>query len=296
MISALPVSGAWVPNTTEAHSERPRISFISASFTCPYPWPPSSGPRWQAHSPRSRTWCLSGSTMARNAGSSGWKARSPHSRSSGWTSSRTKVSIQSSCSWNAGSVEKSQAMLSVLRFGVAGKSEDAFADHVALDLTGPPGDGEAACGQRTLRPACGPAVHDGAVWAHHGQTELLDPLLVLGAQQLAQARPRAGVRAGQRAQRRPMGHERQGLRLGQQGTQPHCGGFGYTAVLARRLADQRLDPDAEGGTRGDRDAFVGQRHPGDAPPVVDVSDHAVVGHEHVVEEDLVEQRRPGQLA
>src|ERR1700691_2108875 len=34
-ISALPESGAWHPKTVGAKRERPRISFISASFTCP---------------------------------------------------------------------------------------------------------------------------------------------------------------------------------------------------------------------------------------------------------------------
>ncbi|MNC98343.1 hypothetical protein D3C83_162730 [compost metagenome] len=35
MISALPVSGAWQPNTEGAKCERPRISFIRPSLTCP---------------------------------------------------------------------------------------------------------------------------------------------------------------------------------------------------------------------------------------------------------------------
>ena len=35
MISALPVSGAWQPNTIGAHADRPRISLSSASFSCP---------------------------------------------------------------------------------------------------------------------------------------------------------------------------------------------------------------------------------------------------------------------
>ena len=34
-----------------AQSDRPRISLSSASFSWPYPCPPSSGPRWAAHSP-----------------------------------------------------------------------------------------------------------------------------------------------------------------------------------------------------------------------------------------------------
>lgn len=42
-ISALPASGAAVPNTVGAQVDRPRISFIRASLTWPYPCPPSSG-------------------------------------------------------------------------------------------------------------------------------------------------------------------------------------------------------------------------------------------------------------
>jgi hypothetical protein len=35
MISALPVSGACVPKTIDAHGERPMISFINESFSWP---------------------------------------------------------------------------------------------------------------------------------------------------------------------------------------------------------------------------------------------------------------------
>jgi hypothetical protein len=35
MISALPESGAWQPNTDGAQRDRPSSSFSNASFTCP---------------------------------------------------------------------------------------------------------------------------------------------------------------------------------------------------------------------------------------------------------------------
>ena len=46
----------------------------------------------------------------------------------------------------------------------------------------------------------------------------------------------------------------------------------------------------------DRHPLVAERRPGDRPALVDLADDVVVGHEHVVEEDLVEQRLAGDLA
>ena len=88
----------------------PRISCISPSLTCPKPWPPSSGGRCAAHSPRSLTRSCSGA-IARPKPSS---PSSSKTVSIGQTSSRTKSRIQSSCSWNSGSVEKSHAMPSII--------------------------------------------------------------------------------------------------------------------------------------------------------------------------------------
>src|ERR1700722_386014 len=108
MISALPVSGACVPKIVGPHDVRPKISFINASFICPSPSPPSSGPRWQAHSRCLRTSSLSGAMIRANVGSMGRSyTLSPQSASIGSTSSWTNVSIQSSFFWNSGSVSKS---------------------------------------------------------------------------------------------------------------------------------------------------------------------------------------------
>ncbi len=110
MISALPVSGAWHPNTMGAHDERPRISLSRASFSWPYPWPPRSDPRWVAHRPWRRTSSFKGSIASRRLPSSGVNCRCGNTRSSGSTSSRTKASAQSNFFWYSGSVSKSHAM------------------------------------------------------------------------------------------------------------------------------------------------------------------------------------------
>src|ERR1700729_2295640 len=122
MISALPVSGAWVPNTIGAHGLRPSISLISVSLTAPKPCPPSSGPRCGAHSPWSRTCCLSGSTNLRRSSLSGKNSQPPNITSSGSPSARTNSRIQSSFFANSGSVEKSHAISITPRSeGISGK-------------------------------------------------------------------------------------------------------------------------------------------------------------------------------
>ena len=55
---------------------------------------------------------------------------------------------------------------------------------------------------------CGAPLHGRPLGAEHGQAQLLDPLLVLGTQQLAQAGLGPGVGAGQRGQGGPVGHQR----------------------------------------------------------------------------------------
>src|SRR5215218_2365755 len=112
-ISELPESGAWLPNTDGANTDEPRISCMSPSLTWPKPCPPRSGGRCAAHSPRSLTCSLSGA-IARSKPS--WP-RSSKTVSIGQISSRTNSRIQSSCSWNSGSVEKSHAIAyRLLRF------------------------------------------------------------------------------------------------------------------------------------------------------------------------------------
>ena len=63
-----------------------------------------------------------------------------------------------------------------------------------------------------------------------------------------------------------------------------------------RHLEQLGDPGSEGPRLRQRHPLVGQRGPGDPPAAVDLADHAVVRHEHVVQEHLVEQRIAGDLA
>ena len=107
-ISELPESGAALPNATGANGLVPRISCMSPRRTCPKPWPPRSGGRCAAHSPRSLTCSCSGAiTRSKPA----WPSSSK-TGSIGQISSRTKLRIQSSCAWNSGGVEKSHAIRS----------------------------------------------------------------------------------------------------------------------------------------------------------------------------------------
>ena len=55
-------------------------------------------------------------------------------------------------------------------------------------------------------------------------------------------------------------------------------------------------PDPQGGVVRQRDPLVGEGVAGDLPAVARPADEAVVGNEDVVEEDLVEQCFPGDLA
>ena len=54
----LPLSGAWTPKIVIENMQRPMISDISASFSCPKPAPPSFGSRNAPHRPRSFTLLL----------------------------------------------------------------------------------------------------------------------------------------------------------------------------------------------------------------------------------------------
>src|SRR3954464_14249845 len=105
-ISELPESGAWLPHNEGANTDEPRISCMGPSLTGPRPWPPSAGGRCAAHRPRSLTCSLSGAIARSNPS---WPSSSK-TVSIGQISSRTNSRIQSSFSWNSGSVEKSHAM------------------------------------------------------------------------------------------------------------------------------------------------------------------------------------------
>ena len=169
--SELPESGAALPNTNGANGLEPRISCIRPSLTWPKPWPPRSGGRCAAHRPRSRTCSCSGA-IARTKPS--WPSSS-NTVSIGHTSSRTKSRIQSSCAWNSGSVEKSQAMRGILgpcwlsAAGCVQRSPDAW---IAVTA------GRAATARRRRERATWPGVRHG-------------PASVLAARRAARVRARS---------------------------------------------------------------------------------------------------------
>ena len=68
--------------------------------------------------------------------------------------------------------------------------------------------------------------------------------------------------------------------------------------VARRLdeREQSFQAEPERRSAAHEDALVGERGAGRPPTVVLGPDETVVGHEHVVEEDLVEHGVAGQLA
>src|SRR5205085_1596988 len=100
-------------------------------LTCPNPCPPSSGSRCAAHRPRSRTCsCTGASARISWSHSSSWLRVS-----SGQTSSRTTSRIQSRCSWNSGSVEKSHAIVRLLSVsGRARSLRPELLDHLVDPL------------------------------------------------------------------------------------------------------------------------------------------------------------------
>ena len=76
---------------------------------------------------------------------------------------------------------------------------------------------------------------------------------------------------------------------------PHRTG-GLSGPATGQRADQRLDPVAERRSRGHGDPLVGQGRAADAPAVPGLTDHGIVGHEDVGQEDLVEHGGAGELA
>ena len=140
----------------------------------------------------------------------------------------------------------------------------------------------------------------GALGAEQREAQLLRALVVLDAEQLAHAR--LGARAGAR---RPTG----GWSAGRGAATVCASATSAPSWSSRWVEPQRgrrrrgrptrpssasmPPPNDEPAAHGH--ALVGQRRAGERPAAVDLADHAVVGHEDVVEEDLVEHRQPGHL-
>ena len=114
-ISELPESGAWLPNALGANGRRAQDLVHEAELDLAEALAAELGRQVRGPQPAALDLLLQRRVDAR---------RAPADRaaetivSSGQISSRTKARIQSSCSWNSGSVEKSHAM-AVAVLGVA---------------------------------------------------------------------------------------------------------------------------------------------------------------------------------
>ena len=208
MISALPESGAWQPNTIGAQFDRPMISFISASFSWPYPRPPRSGPRWHAHRPAVLDLLLerTDDLLVHRVRAVVDEVRAEREVERLDTRSRTNSSIQSSCSWNSGSVEKSHAIWSSPGLGSSSGCDDHGVVADAL-LAGRQRRSRAASGGRSHRPAPTPRLRTTHDRRSGGRTHVRrahrTPALPTRARRPGRARPSTRPRSPRRRGGRP---------------------------------------------------------------------------------------------
>ena len=127
-------------------------------------------------------------------------------------------------------------------------------------------------------------------WTEQVDDELGGLLAGADAEQLRHRRLGSRLRPGERAQRRAQPEQR--ADGGQRDLLPHLD-------LRDRVVTEQLDRPLGGGTepeRPHRHALAGQRRTRQLPAVPRLADDVAVGDEHVVEEDLVEDRVAGRLA
>ncbi|SKX83721.1 Uncharacterised protein [Mycobacteroides abscessus subsp. abscessus] len=115
------------------------------------------------------------------------------------------------------------------------------------------------------------------------------------ADQLAHARYRARIVAGQPTRNRERVEDTSDVRVGDEITQPCQLACGQLPTQRVDLTQQRVHLLAESRTTH-RHTFVGECRTSQPPAAVDLTDHALVGHEHVVEKNLVEVGLTRQLA
>jgi len=114
--------------------------------------------------------------------------------------------------------------------------------------------------------------------------------------QLAHGRRRPGVAAARHRTRDPVVEHRKPQALGQPRPDLVEHHRIRDSAAGSRGGEQPLGVLAEPGAADHRGSFGRQRRPRDPPAVARRADHAVVGHEHLVKEHLVEHRPPGDLA
>jgi hypothetical protein len=166
-------------------------------------------------------------------------------------------------------------------------------NHVALHLAGTARDRQAASGQEAHAPPVGVTGQRRTLATEQLHAELLHPLLVLGGSELAQAGLGTALAAGQHPHRGAHAEQRERLRLGDEVTGPVEGDLVDVAV--REQLQDAFHPDAERRAARHRHPLVGERRTRQPPAVVDLTHQAVGRHEDVVEEDLIEHRRAGEL-
>ena len=138
-------------------------------------------------------------------------------------------------------------------------------------------------------------VADRGVGPERGHPELGVALPGAHRQQLGDRRRRHRVAAGQRQQRRAHVEHLGGVALGDQ-----LAGAVLRDLVELPVANE-LDELVEVGQErrlaaADRHPLGGQRVAADLPAPVDLAEHQLVGHEHVIDEHGVEHRAAGELA
>ena len=134
------------------------------------------------------------------------------------------------------------------------------------------------------------AVHDArALGQFH--PEFGEPLAVTHPDEFAGAGLRAGILADDGQLGDALVEQRSDLSGDDQLTEPIL----LRGIEFGQRAQQLLHRVAQRGALSHGDPLVGQRRSRQPPPVVDLSDHHLVGDEHVVEEHLVEQFVAGDL-
>ena len=169
-----------------------------------------------------------------------------------------------------------------------GRPQQALGDHVALDLAGATGDRQAPVAEEAADPQGGGRVTRRAGCAEQLEADLLHPLVVLDAEQLA-GRSHLGPGAAPASARSVIRVPSAAKVWAVATVSPSVSGDHGVVEAAGRLGEceQGLDAGSHRRTRSHRHPLVAQRRACRLPATGRAADHALVGHEHVGEEHLV---------
>ncbi len=186
--------------------------------------------------------------------------------------------------------------------GLAGQAEHPLADDGALDLVGPGEDRGGLVVEPGPLPLAVARVAGGAARQHGGRAQQVEgqavqPLAHLGPVQLEGRSLGADGLAGFEPRQRAPVVELEQLDLDEGLGQALAGAHVVEAAPGRGQAQQLLQVlGVDDQLAGVGAPLVGQRGRGHPPAVVHRPDHAVVGHEHLSQEHLVEVGLTGDLA